>query len=168
MCIISVSLHLLYRPSDHETELALPLASNLRKVDLLLRALDRTGKKNIHYFALDLDHAELVRSLADLPAYQNVSCQGLWGSYEDGFRWLDSLKSRENPVTLLFLGSSIGNFSRGNARTFMNDVSQALHLELGDAFLIAFDRCGDPSKVWKAYHDPNGMWPVFLDMRSKA
>ena len=157
MCIISISLHLFYRPSDYETEFGLPLASNLRKVDLLLRAIDQTVKKNMQYFALDLDYAELVRSLANLPAYKNVSCQGLWGSYKDGFRWLNNLNKRENPVTLLFLGSSIGNFLRANARTFMNDVSQALHPEMGDAFLVAFDHCNDPSKVWKAYHDPNGM-----------
>ncbi|KAL9118632.1 MAG: hypothetical protein Q9187_004824, partial [Circinaria calcarea] len=137
-------------------------SGNLRKVDILLRAIDRTGKKNIRYFALDLDHAELVRSLAKLPAYKNVSCSGLWGSYEDGFRWLNGLEKRQDPVILLSLGSSVGNFPRANAITFMRNVSQTLHPELADAFLIAFDHCGNPSKVWKAYHDSNGVHEGFV------
>ncbi len=130
--------------------------SNLRKVDLILSALDRAGKRDIRYFALDLDHGELVRTLANLPKYRNISCYGLWGSYTDGFRWLQNLDQRVDPVTLLFLGSSIGNFSRPDCRSFMKDVSQTLRPENGDALLIAFDHCTDAAKVWKAYHDPQG------------
>lgn len=156
MYTVSIYLTLFHQPSDYETERGVQPVSNLRKVDILLRAIDRTGK-NIRYFALDLDHAELVRSLAKLPAYKNVSCSGLWGSYEDGFRWLNGLEKRENPATLLSLGSSIGNFPRANAVTFMSSVSRTLRPESGDAFLIAFDHCCDPCKVWKAYHDSNGM-----------
>ncbi|MCJ1462999.1 hypothetical protein MMC07_001603 [Pseudocyphellaria aurata] len=152
-----------HRPSpNHETDLEVPSARNLRKVNLLLQALDRAGKKNIRYFALDLDEAELVRTLAQLPTYKNVSCFGLWGSYEDGFRWLNSMNNRVDPVTVLFLGSSIGNFSRANARAFMKSISDALRPELHDAFIIAFDHCSNFSKIWKAYHDSNGVHEKFI------
>lgn len=151
-----------------ETDLDVPSVRNLRKVNLLLRALDRAGKKNIRYFALDLDEAELVRTLAQLPTYDNVSCYGLWGSYEDGFRWLNSIDNRVDPVTVLFLGSSIGNFSRVNARSFMKSVSNALRPELHDAFIIAFDHCSNFSKIWKAYHDPNGTWLTYLGRFSET
>lgn len=130
--------------------------SNLRKVDVLLSALDRAGKQNIRYFALDLDHGELVRTLEDAPGYQNVSCYGLWGSYDDGFRWLQNMNHRIDPVTLLFLGSSIGNFPRPVCCEFMKNISQTLRPEKGDTLLVAFDHCNDWEKVWKAYHDPQG------------
>ena len=124
---------------------------------MLLRALDRAGKKNISYFALDLDYSELVRTLAQLPKYENVSCYGLWGFYEDGFRWLNRMSKHIGPVTILYLGSSIGNFSRPEARNFVSSIAQTLRPEMGDAFVIAFDHCNDDSKIWRAYHDPDGM-----------
>ncbi|KAI9704834.1 MAG: hypothetical protein M1836_006614 [Candelina mexicana] len=137
-------------------------SGNLRKVDLLLSALDRAGKRDIRYFALDLDHGELVRTLSNVPKYQHISCYGLWGSYTDGFHWLQNMDQRVDPITVLFLGSSIGNFSRSDCCNFMKDVSQTLRPEKGDAFLVAFDHCNDPEKVWKAYHDPHGVHERFL------
>ena len=104
-----------------------------------------------------MDHSELVRTLAQLPKYQNVSCYGLWGLYEDGFRWLNCMDKHTDPVTVLCLGSSIGNFSRSGACSFMTRVAQSLQPARGDAFVVAFDHCNDPSKIWRAYHDPNGM-----------
>ena len=123
---------------------------------MLLRAIDRAGKRNIRYFALDLDYAELERTLADLPTYNNVSCYGLCGSYEDGFRWLGSDDERTAPITVLYLGSSIGNFSRLESSNFIGKLSQSLHAEMGDAFLLAVDHCSNSSKIWKAYHDSDG------------
>ncbi|KAI9720218.1 MAG: hypothetical protein M1812_003036 [Candelaria pacifica] len=136
--------------------------SNLRKVDLLLSALNRAGKKDIRYFALDLDHGELERTLQNAPRYPNISCYGLWGSYTDGFHWLQNIDQRVDPVTLLFLGSSIGNFSRPDCCDFLKDISRTLRPEKGDALLVAFDHCSDPAKIWKAYHDPDGVHKAFL------
>ena len=132
-------------------------ASNLRKVDLLLKEIEKSGKRNVHYYALDLDRAELSRTLANLPSYQNICCQGLWGSYDDGFRWLKSMGNHMGPITILFLGSSIGNFLRPDCRSFLQNISRALRPDQGDDFIVAFDHCRDLSKIWKAYHDPNGM-----------
>lgn len=141
---------------NEEADFDLQSNSNLSKVDPLLHALDRAGKRNIRYFALDLDYAELERTLANLPTYRNVSCYGLWGTYDDGFRWLNSGDKRVDPVTVLFLGSSIGSFSRAECSDFVGKLSSTLRAENGDAFLVAVDHCSKPSTIWKAYHDPDG------------
>ncbi|KAL7627452.1 hypothetical protein AAE478_001645 [Parahypoxylon ruwenzoriense] len=68
--------------------LVLELGSgNLRKVALLLQALEDAGKK-IDYYALDLSRDELSRTLAQLPTFRHIRCHGLLGTYDDGREWL--------------------------------------------------------------------------------
>lgn len=85
-------------------------AGALRKTAILLDAIERQGK-SITFYALDLDHSELVRTLAQLEGrYRNITLCGLWGTYDDGRKWLASMQ--EHQKILLWLGSSIGNLSR--------------------------------------------------------
>jgi uncharacterized SAM-dependent methyltransferase len=83
--------------------------SNLRKVNLLLEAIERTGK-NIDYYALDLSRKELERTLAQLPAYKHVRSHGLWGTYDDGREWLKHSSNIRRQKCVLSLGSSIGGW----------------------------------------------------------
>ena len=85
----------------------LTAARNLRKVNLLLRALEDSGK-NIDYYALDLSKQELERTLLQLPAYRHVKCHGLLGTYDDGREWLKMEPNLEREKCILTLGSSIG------------------------------------------------------------
>lgn len=80
---------------------------NLRKVNLLLQALDNTGKE-INYYALDLSREELERTLAQVPSYKHVKCHGLLGTYDDGRDWLKAPKNINRQKCILHLGSSIG------------------------------------------------------------
>lgn len=81
--------------------------SNLRKVNLILQAFEK-AKKHIDYYALDVSKKELERTLAEVPAYQYVSCRGLWGTYDDGREWLEHTRNAERTKCILHLGSSIG------------------------------------------------------------
>jgi uncharacterized SAM-dependent methyltransferase len=81
--------------------------SNLRKVNLLLQALEDSGK-NVDYYALDLSEQELRRTLAQLPGYNHVSCHGLLGTYDDGREWLKDPSNLSRSKCVLSLGSSIG------------------------------------------------------------
>jgi len=85
------------------------LRSNLRKVNLLLQALEDAGKK-VDYYALDLSRKELERTLAELPAYEHVMCHGLFGTYDDGRVWLRNQQNASRQKCILSLGSSIGEF----------------------------------------------------------
>lgn len=86
----------------------LTLDRNLRKVSILLKALDEAGK-SIDYYALDLSHKELERTLSDVPKFKNIVCRGLLGTYDDGLEWIQSGEHASRPKCILSLGSSIGN-----------------------------------------------------------
>jgi uncharacterized SAM-dependent methyltransferase len=80
---------------------------NLRKVCLLLQAFEDAHKK-IDYFALDLSQTELERTLAEVPAFQFVTCRGLLGTYDDGREWLKQESLSDRPKCIVHLGSSLG------------------------------------------------------------
>ena len=77
--------------------------SNLRKVKILLDALERAAK-HITYYALDLDRSELERTLHLVPKYEHVKCLGLWGTYDDGLAWLLETENVAKPKTIMSLG----------------------------------------------------------------
>ena len=134
---------------------------NLRKVKILLDALDRKGK-DISYFALDLSIVELERTLAAIPegTFQNVKCFGLLGTYDDGLAWLKNPINIHKPKTILSLGSSIGNFDRSEAAQFISQFADVLTPT--DSMLLGIDACTDAEKVYHAYNDREGLTHEFL------
>jgi EasF-like predicted methyltransferase len=130
-------------------------SGNLRKVKLLLDALDNAGK-SIVYYALDLMHSELERTLEAVPVgtFEHVKCFGLHGTYDDGLEWLKKPENRRKPKLIMSLGSSIGNFTREEAVGFLSQFIEILSPR--DGFLIAIDACLDGAKVHKAYNDSIG------------
>ncbi|KAF9172995.1 hypothetical protein BGX21_003958 [Mortierella sp. AD011] len=133
-------------------------AGSLRKTVLLLNALERK-RKNICYFALDLMLNELTKSLNSLGNFTNVKTAGLWGTYDQGLAFVSSLGS-EVPKTLLWLGSSIGNLTRQEARDFISSYSKTL--SVGDNWIIGIDRRNDPQDITIAYNDPKGITREFI------
>jgi L-histidine Nalpha-methyltransferase / hercynylcysteine S-oxide synthase len=85
------------------------VSSNLRKVCLLLQALEDAGK-NVEYYALDVSERELERTLAQVPPFKYVSCRGLLGTFEDGREWLKQPDVLGKPKCVLYMGSSIGTY----------------------------------------------------------
>lgn len=135
---------------------------------MLLQALE-DAEKRVDYYALDLSRTELERTLAQLPAYQHISCHGLLGTYDDGREWLKLPFNVSRKKCILSLGSSIGtsatypatfisiqpvqaaycwnigNFLRGDAADFLGGFAHVLGN--GDTMLIGLDGCQDPAKV---------------------
>ncbi|KAK6957405.1 Ergothioneine biosynthesis protein 1 [Daldinia eschscholtzii] len=134
-------------------------SGNLRKVTLLLQALEDAGKK-IDYYALDLSEDELSRTLAQVPNFRHVRCHGLLGTYDDGREWLRRPQIASKRKCVLSLGSSIGNFHRDEAASFLRGFADVL--QPADSFLIGLDSCTDPSKVYHAYNDRYGITHRFL------
>jgi len=130
-------------------------------VNIILLALERL-KKNVEYYALDLSLSELQRTLADIPhdVYKHVKCFGLWGTYDDGLRWIQQEPVASKPKSILWLGSSIGNFTRESAVSFLQGFSGALRT--GDTMLIGIDACKDPERVYHAYNDREGLTHRFI------
>ncbi|KAI1322000.1 DUF323 domain protein [Xylariaceae sp. FL0255] len=124
-------------------------SGNLRKIELLLQAFEDAGKE-IDYYALDLSEQELMRTLAQLPPFQHVRCHGLLGTYDDGQEWLKSSPVSVKRKCVMHMGSSIGNFSRSEATSFLRGFMDVLQPH--DSFLIAMDACSNPSRVFRAYN----------------
>eukprot|EP00871_Galdieria_phlegrea_P000516 jgi/Galph1/1465/GphlegSOOS_G145.1 len=85
-------------------------------------------------------------------------CFGLVGDYKDGLQWLAAQQHlRKNFV--LFLGSSIGNFTQENAIRFIRGLAQVLRS--GDQLLLGADMLKDPLMMTQAYTDKSGVTADF-------
>ncbi|KAL8658832.1 MAG: hypothetical protein Q9226_000765 [Calogaya cf. arnoldii] len=122
-----------------------PFPTNLRKVKILLDALE-LAKKRVHYYALDLSYPELERTLSAVPKqYHYVQCHGLWGTYDDALRWLKRPEKQRRLKWILTLGSSIGNFGREEAAAFLKGFANTLGSN--DSILVGLDACQDKRKL---------------------
>lgn len=127
----------------------------------MLQALER-AEKDVKYLALDLSYSELQRTLLAIPkgTYKHVQCYGLHGTYDDGLEWLKRHENRAKPKCILSLGSSIGNFTREEAATFLSRFTEVM--SLGDSMLIGIDGCQQKDKVYQAYNDRDGKTHEFI------
>ncbi|KAJ4301696.1 hypothetical protein N0V90_003789 [Kalmusia sp. IMI 367209] len=144
------------RPGSVVVELG---SGNLRKVNILLQAIERLGK-DVEYYAVDLSLPELERTFAEIPTnYEHVKLYGLYGTYDHALEWLKSPEISAKPKTILWLGSSLGNFTRADVPPFLSGFSDAL--KPGDTMLIGIDSCKDPERVFRAYNDSEGVTREF-------
>ncbi|KAL8637853.1 MAG: hypothetical protein Q9228_004926 [Teloschistes exilis] len=135
-------------------------SGNLRKVKIFLDAIE-SAEKNVDYYALDLSQPELERTLSAVPTdYQHVRCHGLLGTYDDGLSWLKRPKQQHRPKWILSLGSSVGNFRREEAASFLGGFANAIGED--DAMLVGLDACQDGDKIYHAYNDRLGTTHQFL------
>lgn len=119
---------------------------------MLLDALEELGRP-VDYFALDVSYPELQRTLRPVAEarYQHVRCFGLLGTYDDGRAWLQHPDLQARPKTILYLGSTLGNFQKPDAAEFLAGFMPA-----NCSFLLGLDGCKDPRLVLQAYNDFNG------------
>ncbi|KAF2727626.1 hypothetical protein EJ04DRAFT_529296 [Polyplosphaeria fusca] len=136
-------------------------SGNLRKVNILLQAIDRLGK-DVEYYAVDLSLPELNRTFSEIPTsgYKHVKCFGLWGTYDHALSWLKSPEVSSKPKAILWLGSSLGNFKREELPPFFTAFRDAIGV--GDTMLVGIDSCKDPDRVFHAYNDQDGVTHEFI------
>ena len=127
----------------------------------MLNAIEKSAK-SVNYYALDLSLSELQRTLSAIPegTFNHVRCYGLHGTYNDGLEWLKSKKHASRPNFVMWLGSSIGNFNRDEAASFLNGFASALRPY--DTMMIGIDGCQDSQKVYRAYNDREGKTHEFV------
>ena len=64
------------------------------------------------------------------------------------------------PLHILFLGSSLGNFPRGDDAAFLQSLP--LRPGSGDTILLGLDHDNDPKDIEVAYNDPQGITEAFI------
>lgn len=128
---------------------------------------DKTTTLLRHFHARGLDFQFVPIDISESATHQLVvtlekqlpecAVHGLVGDYFDGIKWLNNRHRRTNLV--LFLGSSIGNFTHAEACFFLRNLWNSLND--GDLLLIGFDLKKDIDLLLKAYNDPMGITRAF-------
>jgi Uncharacterized conserved protein len=83
----------------------------------------------------------------------------LENTYLDGLRQVTGRRRAGRSILLLFLGSTIGNFSPAAALTFLASVRATL--QPGDALLLGADLVKPVEQMLLAYDDPAGVTSAF-------
>ena len=140
----------------HKTllELGSGSASKTRRIiEALLRQ-----QRDLLYIPIDISASALeTSSRVLLQSYPSLRIRAYASDYYDGFA---AIKSEDRGRTLaLFLGSNIGNFDAGEARTFLRALREVL--SSGDALLLGADLRKQKEVLEAAYDDALGITAAF-------
>src|ERR1017187_3841422 len=118
-------------------------------------------RRPVTYYPIDVSAAALARCAREMAAFAEV--HPIEESYLNGLRQAVCGRGPGQPLLVLFLGSTIGNFARGAAQDFLREVHACLMP--GDALLIGTDLIKPLARMLLAYDDPAGVTAA-LDRKS--
>jgi L-histidine Nalpha-methyltransferase len=125
------------------------------KTGLLLEAYIDAGTPPC-YIPVDVSESALRLGQEEIGrAFPQVTSVGLHGRYEEALPLLNIL----SPAMVLFLGSTIGNFAKAEARTFLANIAGLM--AAGDFFLLGLDLVKAPHLLEAAYNDAAGVTAAF-------
>jgi L-histidine Nalpha-methyltransferase len=132
-------------------------AGNGQKTQILLAEF-LSENLNFHYIPIDISPTAL-ETLSDTTrkAFPNLNMQSITAEYFTGLERLTSLSHRRNVV--LFLGSTIGNFTPTESLDFLRSLWQTLNDK--DFLFIGFDLRKDFKQLQAAYDDSAGITRAF-------
>lgn len=130
-------------------------AGDGRKTSLLLNALNSAGV-DFTYIPIDISCGAMTSLFQGISTEfkSSLKMHGVVGDYLEGLDWVTNIWP-ERRMLVLFLGSSIGNFSTDCAVTFLRNVRGSLKKR--DLLLAGFDLKKDPSVMLRAYSDSKGL-----------
>ena len=125
------------------------------KTDFLLSAY-QSRYANICYTPIDIS-ANALKDAGRTITLQRPDVQvvGIHGTYADSF----PLIRCASPALVIFLGSTIGNFTPAEEHIFWTDISK--NMQAGDHFLLGVDLVKDTDILEAAYNDRNGVTEQF-------
>ncbi len=127
-----------------------------RKTAYILQAL-KAANPRLRYSPIDVSPAALEACGKELSQLAAVS--PICSDWLEGVERVAENRSSDEPLLLLFLGSSIGNLDRGTMAKFLTQL-RAL-LRPGDYFLLGADLVKDVDKMRAAYDDATGVTAAF-------
>ncbi len=126
-----------------------------RKTRLLLDALT-ASRPDASYVPIDVSEEMLRTSVAALREdYDDLAIHAIVGDYEQHLRHIPDADER----LVIFLGSTIGNFTEIEGRRFLRALRG--QLARGDALLIGFDLVKPVAVLNAAYNDAAGVTAEF-------
>ena len=137
-------------------------AGSLHKIRLLLNAASKPAR----YVPMDISGAHLQAASAVLQnEFSALHIQPMVGDYTSDWQ-LPTLLPHAGKRVAFFPGSTIGNFSPQQAKTFFQNCAQ--HLK-GGALLLGVDLIKSPDVLHAAYNDAQGVTAAFnLNLLARA
>ncbi|MCB0804736.1 MAG: L-histidine N(alpha)-methyltransferase [Bacteroidales bacterium] len=127
------------------------------KTTILLMHIFKKNPK-IRYMPIDISN-KAVEMITEKLTHEIPGLEVL-GKTGDYFEMMEELsRIDKTPKVLLFLGSNIGNFNDGKARSFLGELHAAMNP--ADKLFIGFDLKKDPRVILDAYNDPHGYTASF-------
>ena len=114
-------------------------------------------QQTTEYFPIDISEILAESSEQLLKDYDNLRITGIIDTYEGGLEFLKNYDDKNNLI--LFLGSSFGNFSPADGRSFLEKINSTM--KPGDLFLIGLDLVKDSQILESAYDDEQGVTAKF-------
>jgi len=112
------------------------------------------------YVAVDFAADQIATSLASItPEFPDVEMRGVVADFTDGLDLTRDLTS--DPVTFFYPGSSIGNFTPGEALRFLQNLHLHCIGRAGSGLLIGVDNEKDGARLVAAYDDAVGVTAAF-------
>ncbi len=128
-------------------------AGDAIKSTYLLKSLTDAGKRYT-YRPIDISSGIIDFLQEEMPQrVAGIAVSGLAGEYLPMLE--QAYSDSSNKKLLLFLGSSIGNFELGDAKSFLGEIYKIMRS--GDQILVGFDLKKDPNQILAAYNDAAGL-----------
>jgi dimethylhistidine N-methyltransferase len=127
------------------------------KTRTILDAAVRCGP--VTYLPIDISCAALDRCAKTLSSMNAVRVEPIEATYLDGIQLAANHRRAGERAMILFLGSTIGNFSRTQAASFLRQVRS--HMRPGDSLLLGADLVKSRERLLLAYDDPTGVTAAF-------
>ena len=128
-----------------------------RKTRYVLEALSRD--RHIQYFPIEISPTALAVCRRELSDIGSVGIVGLEREYLDGLLEVAALRRPGQRILVLFLGSTIGNFSHPADQNFLLEIRRIL--DAGDLLLLGTDLDKSTARLIEAYDDPTGVTAAF-------
>ena len=127
------------------------------KTRWILEALSR--RRHTYYFPIEISSAALAVCRRELADIDSVGIVGLEREYLDGLLEVAARRREGQRILVLFLGSTIGNFSHPADVDFLRELRMIL--QPGDALLLGTDLEKPTTQLIEAYDDPLGVTAAF-------
>ena len=125
------------------------------KTDYLLSAY-QARYNNVCYTPIDISATALTHAGRAITSKRpNVQVVGTHGTYSDSFQLIGC----SSPELIIFLGSTIGNFSEEEEHTFWDDIGR--QMQAGDYLLLGVDLVKEEPLLEAAYNDAAGVTAAF-------